>query len=490
MYPTSPSPGTYESTVPLAGRQPIDPMALVPVSHSLTCAIAGPHNSDTLSSTQPKAIPPMSNDEQVRQSLDTVLDLLGRDVERHLQAFAQSLHDRAAEAQATAVDDARRAFEAEVERRVTEAVDVARTEWKETARAQSERAFEAEVERRVTEAVDVARTEWNETARAQSERNLDALAAAEGTARASEREATLAGLERLLGAVERLDAAGSLKATLDTLAEGVAAEAARSFVLVVRGSELRAWHTHGFTDAPDLSVVSLPMAEAGQIGEAVTAGKPAQVRGDAFAAPSHPALQFAAATRHEMGLAVPVTLAHRTVAVVYADDGGASNREVPAGWPEVVQLLARHASAHLETLTALKTVTHGEVGASERAATAAARQLAIAPPVADRPGPGAGARAPARELLSPRRFDALRHAYLLLADLKLNHELEVRDGLEHRDLLVRLRDPIDHARALYHERVSADVPWRDEVFDEQLLRTLADGNAEALGPGTESAESA
>jgi hypothetical protein len=400
----------------------------------------------------------MSNDEQVRQSLDTVLDLVGQDVERHLQAFVQTFHDRAAEAQAAALDEARRAFE-------------------------------TEAERRVAEAVEAARAEWNEAVRAQADRDAQAAAAADRTARVAEREAMLAGLERILGTIERLDAASSLKATLDTLAEGVAAEAARSLVLVVRGSELKGWHAHGFGDAVALQTITVPVADAGELGDAVLQGRAVPVRGDAFADHAHPSLHFAAATRHEMGLAVPVTLASRTVAVVYADDGGAGDREVPAGWPEVVQLLARHASAHLEALTAVKSVTHGDTGQTERTASAAARQLAIAQPAGDRPSM-AGTKAPARELLSARRFDALRHAYLLIADLKLTHEAEVREGLEHRDLLTRLRDPINHARMLFYERVPEDVPWRDEVFDEQLLRTLAEGHAEALGAGAEPAQSA
>ena len=54
-----------------------------------------------------------------------------------------------------------------------------------------------------------------------------------------------------------------------------------------------------------------------------------------------------------MGLAVPVIVGGRVVAVIYADgvtlDG--HERAVPSGWPEVIEVLARHAGRCLEALT-------------------------------------------------------------------------------------------------------------------------------------------
>ena len=52
-----------------------------------------------------------------------------------------------------------------------------------------------------------------------------------------------------------------------------------------------------------------------------------------------------------MGVAVPVRVGGEEVAVLYADDAVAGGREVPSAWPEVVELLARHAARCLEVLT-------------------------------------------------------------------------------------------------------------------------------------------
>ncbi len=58
-----------------------------------------------------------------------------------------------------------------------------------------------------------------------------------------------------------------------------------------------------------------------------------------------------------MGFAVPVIAAGRVVAIVYADgvSSEGSERSVRNGWPEVVEVLARHAGRCVEALAALKT---------------------------------------------------------------------------------------------------------------------------------------
>ena len=57
-----------------------------------------------------------------------------------------------------------------------------------------------------------------------------------------------------------------------------------------------------------------------------------------------------------MGLAVPVIVSGRVVAVVYGDAVSADGHErhVPSSWPELIEVLARHAGRCLEALTAQK----------------------------------------------------------------------------------------------------------------------------------------
>jgi hypothetical protein len=66
---------------------------------------------------------------------------------------------------------------------------------------------------------------------------------------------------------------------------------------------------------------------------------------------------FETLPQDRMGLAVPVIVGGRVVAVVYADavtlDG--HERHVPSSWPELIEVLARHAGRCLEGLTTQKT---------------------------------------------------------------------------------------------------------------------------------------
>ena len=54
-------------------------------------------------------------------------------------------------------------------------------------------------------------------------------------------------------------------------------------------------------------------------------------------------------------------------------------------------------------------------------------------------------------------------------------------GRRSRDLLSRLSGEIARARRLYEARVPASVSARFDYFDQELVRTLADGDRSLLG---------
>jgi hypothetical protein len=148
---------------------------------------------------------------------------------------------------------------------------------------------------------------------------------------------------------------------------------------------------------------------------------------------------------------VPIVVGDRAVAVVYADDVTAGARGVPAAWPEAVELLARHASRCLATITAERT--------TQRVAQAPQTQAQW----------------------MEATEGAERHARLLLGEVKLYNESAIRLGRAERDLRVRLRDEIARARRTFYDRVPASIVDREAVFERELVRTLADGDADALG---------
>ncbi len=253
-------------------------------------------------------------------------------------------------------------------------------------------------------------------------------AAAETQRRAAEREATIAGLDRLASAFRRIDASSALAEILGVLADAAGAETARVALFVTApgapggAPHFKPWRLHGFPTPPsgfDLGLTSVKdLARTG--------------------------LAFAPLNQSRAGVAIPIDVGGQTVAVVYADDGDAEHA-APAGWPEAIELVARHAASRIETVTAVRT----------------AQMLG------------------ARTTVTPDEQSARRYAKLLVSEIKMYNEMPVKLGRSHRDLFERLRPEIDRARRLFEERVPA--LGARQAFDDELVQILADGDATLLG---------
>jgi hypothetical protein len=102
---------------------------------------------------------------------------------------------------------------------------------------------------------------------------------------------------------------------------------------------------------------------------------------------------------------------------------------------------------------------------------------AVAPAPAGRRLAGPLARSEGDE----RREEARRFAKLLVSEIKLYNERAVQEGREKGNLYQRLKEDIDRSRQMYDERIPEDVRSSTNFFHEELIRTLADGRAEALG---------
>ena len=75
---------------------------------------------------------------------------------------------------------------------------------------------------------------------------------------------------------------------------------------------------------------------------------------------------------------------------------------------------------------------------------------------------------------------AKRYAKLLVSEIKLYHEPAVVAGRRERDLAMRLGGEIARARVLYEQRVPQTVRSRTDYFRDELVRTLANGDATLL----------
>jgi len=77
--------------------------------------------------------------------------------------------------------------------------------------------------------------------------------------------------------------------------------------------------------------------------------------------------------------------------------------------------------------------------------------------------------------------EARRFARLLVSEIKLYNETKVDAGRKNKDLYERLKEDIDRSRQMYDERVPDEVRKSSNYFYDELVRILADGQADALG---------
>ena len=179
-------------------------------------------------------------------------------------------------------------------------------------------------------------------------------AAAEQTRpnRGAAREARVDTLERLLGAVRRIDDSTTLTGILETLAQGAAVQTSRVVLLMVDGDTLKPWSVHGFAIGQEPR--ETPIGTSGLLTATVALKQTSFVKpliAREIATPG-----FMQVPVGHTGLVVPLIVGGEVVAVLYADDVGATEvREDAPVWTEEIDLLVRHAAIRLENLTSVRT---------------------------------------------------------------------------------------------------------------------------------------
>lgn len=76
---------------------------------------------------------------------------------------------------------------------------------------------------------------------------------------------------------------------------------------------------------------------------------------------------------------------------------------------------------------------------------------------------------------------ANRVAKVSMQDIKMLKPEDVRKGLEHKDICVRLRSEIDKARKEYDRRFQKILDQPVDYFHHWMVEILASGDPEALG---------
>ena len=301
----------------------------------------------------------MSLEDRIRSTVDQavaplvkqLLDEAAADREEGIRAAKVEIFAAAEQAAQTRVADADARARADMEQKFA----ITRAEDREVASREIRQQLEDEVGKKMRDALEAAEHRMRIALADGQAKAAEDLKSAVANARVKEREIEMAGVSRLLESVRGLDGATSLSEVLDALSQAAAREAARAAVVVLRNDRIHGWRMSGFgaRDTQPKSI-DIALAESGVIGLAIAAGRAVTTK-DSQTASVGPG--FETLPQDRMGLAVPVIVGGRVVAVVYADavslDG--HERHVPSSWPELIEVLARHAGRCLEALTSQKT---------------------------------------------------------------------------------------------------------------------------------------
>jgi hypothetical protein len=448
----------------------------------------------------------MSLDDRIRSAVDQAVGSLVDQLKQHAsedrdQAVAAAREQVFAEAEQATVA---RVADAEARVRATiEGIVATRcAEDRAVAARDIRKQLEEELSAKTADTLAAAEKRTNLLLADAESRSQEAVRSSVAAARVKERELELAAVNRLVESIRGLDGATSLSEVLDALALAAGKEAARAAVVVLRADRIQGWKLHGF-GARDANpkAIDIPLAESGVIGMAVAAARPVTTM-DSETAAIGPGFHTLPTDR--TGLAVPVVVGGRVVAVIYADAVTLDGVEhlTPSGWPELIEVLARHAGRCLEAMTAQRAAPK-TIGTPPAIKTVAPPQpeVARAEPDESRHSSPDRARAEpdesrrsspdrARAEAEPRvaavvpaedESAAKRAARLLISEIRLYHEPAMHEGRQQKNLLERLGPEIERAKKLYDQQVPEDVRSKTDYFHQELVRTLAGGDASLLG---------
>ena len=420
----------------------------------------------------------MSFDDRIRSTVDQaisplvqqLIDASAAERDEAIRAARTAFFEEAEQAAQARVADA----EARVRATLDERIAAARAEDRDAAAREIRMQLEAEGDQKMRDALEAAEARMRTALADGQAKAAEELRASVAEAQVKERESEMAGVTRLLESVRGLDGATSLSEVLDALALGAAREAARAGVVVLRGDRIQGWRLSGFgaRDKQPKSV-DLTIGESGVIGLAIGAARAVSTKDSQNSGPG-----FETLPEDRTGLAVPVIVGGRVVAVVYADavsmDG--NQRHVPSSWPELIEVLARHAGRCLEALTTQKISK-----AAPPASTVGPASPGQATPAGMPGASGPGGPSAMMQITDGVAAAARRTARLLVSEIRLFHEPAVTEGRRHRNLLSRLAPEIERARQAYNDQVPPGVRSHTDYFHQELVRTLAGGDAALLG---------
>ncbi len=268
---------------------------------------------------------------------------------------------------------------------------------------------------------------------------------------------------------------------------------ARAAVFVLRGEQVELWESQGFSAEAEAAVAGVRIdASEEAIAAAIASGSVSC----GLDGPRVPAFGQGDVTRAQLE---PIRVQGKVVGLLYADS---TNDELPFDTLGI-QVLVEFTGLAVEGIALLRAIGRDLTGAVEgstgpvavsapRASTTPASQEAPSEATDDTP---AAPTVPEAATLSPSPLptapppgtvesaaaeDARRFARLLMEEICLYNGDKVEAGRSGNDLLVRLGDEIEQARAMYAQRVPGDVSTQGDFFEEAMVQVLAGGDRSAL----------
>lgn len=305
----------------------------------------------------------------------------------------------------------------------------------------------------------------------------------------------------LYSSVEILSGAADQTAILDRLIEGAVRFSARAAVFVVRQDSAVGWKAAGFLPAAPGEVVpirsvSIALSAAPALARAIAAGTYRQDTDPEAADGVWGAFDAAPSDTYAV---LPVSVRGRVAAVLWADSGAGELRaplrvgalatltRVAEGALEIVALRGRTAAPRgaaaverrpSESWEPTGPAIQGEPEHLGHAAPAEGPLLVATPvPALEIPAIATPAAAPG----ASAHDDAQRFARLLVSEILLYNGPQAEEGRRQRDLYRRLREDLDRSEQMYRQRVSPEVQASTNYFHEEIVRTLAGGDASLLG---------
>jgi hypothetical protein len=312
-------------------------------------------------------------------------------------------------------------------------------------------------------------------------------------------------LKASLGALEK---GANLSEVLTHLVSEVTKHLERAAMFIIKSNAAVGWYARGFEHNEVVKSITVPLT-ADTIFRIVQASRHA-TRGHATHSPGTAQALARLGGDPQGVLAVPLILRDKVAAVLYCDT---SQEEVPLPSADIVEILVAYAGKAIDVLSAQPRAAAPAAGGTSPGirppapplpapspdtgtvrphAAAASAATVFRPPTSPPIRPHAPAVTPAPPSAPPARAvlpedqkahdDAKRFARLVVSEIKLYNEAKVTEGRKTRDIYERLKEDIERGRQMYHDRVPAPVRDSTDYFYDELVRILAGGDPNALGP--------